>query len=97
MTVTCTPDADPAKDAIDHPFGPPITTLDGKPIMVGPTPACYPRIKAGDWNLTFRAGRTVASVWLWQTIDESKLDQLTPVVAPLAHDLAAKLGAWCRC
>jgi hypothetical protein len=100
MTVTCTPDADPAQDKVDHPFGPPITTLDGKPgkpIMVGTTPACYPRIKAGDWSLTFRSGRTVASVWLWQTIDESKLDQLTPVVAPLAQDLAAKLGTWCRC
>lgn len=69
------------------PYGPPIP----EHVTVGDGLVCYPRLKAGDWALYFLSGRTVASVWLWQTIDESKLPQLTPIITPLAQALAARI------
>jgi hypothetical protein len=71
-------------------YGPPVPVK----IKVGDDVACYPTLNGKDWQLTFRAGRTVASVWVWLTIDRSQLDTFTPATAQLANALAAKLESW---
>ncbi len=75
---------------VDDPLGPP--TAAG--ITINGDLACYPVAgRPGDKPLYFRGGRTVASVWLWEDVDPTKLAQLTQLLQPLAQDLSTKLAA----